>query len=127
MSATTLRIMCSAAAVGVLLGLLAACAKKEAPAVPAQQFGTPEEAAAALVNAAEKYDVPALKVILGSDGAALVESGDPVLDRNRATEFASEARTQQRLEIDSTKTTAVLSIGVKSGLVLYLLCAVRQA
>ena len=40
-----------------------------------------------------------------------MESGDPVLDRNRATEFAAEARTQQHLEYDSTKTSAVLSIG----------------
>lgn len=112
MSTGTLRITFSAGAFAVLLGLVAACGnKKEPPAVPPQQFGSPEEAAAALVDAAGKFDVKALNVILGSDGADLVESGDPVLDRNRATEFATQAQARQRLELDSTKTTAVIVIG----------------
>jgi Protein of unknown function (DUF2950) len=79
--------------------------------VPPQQFSSPEEAAAALVVAAEKFDVPALKTILGSDGAPIVESPDPVLDRKDAVAFAAQARTKQRIELDSTKTAAVLVVG----------------
>ncbi|MGH7585775.1 MAG: DUF2950 domain-containing protein, partial [Gemmatimonadales bacterium] len=68
--------------------------------------------AAALVAAAEAYDVGELKAILGSEGAALVETEDRVSDRNTAAAFAAEARAQQRLEFDSAGTRAVLSVGV---------------
>jgi hypothetical protein len=80
-------------------------------AVPPEQFGTPEEAAAAFVAAAEKYDVPALKKILGSDGDVLVSSGDSIRDRNDATAFAAQARTRQRVDLDSTKAIATLVVG----------------
>jgi hypothetical protein len=80
-------------------------------AVPPQQFGSPEEAAAALVTAAEGYDVPALKRILGSDGEVLVQSGDSIRDRNDATAFAAQARTRQRIDVDSAKAIATLIVG----------------
>ena len=105
-----------------VLGLLAGCgdakrsdsAGESAPpadTTPPREFATPESAAAALVTAAEKFDVPALKDILGGVGADLVESEDTVQDRRTATAFAAEARQKQRLELDSTKTVAVLSVG----------------
>ena len=105
-----------------VLGLLAGCgdakrsdsAGESAPpadTTPPREFATPESAAAALVTAAEKFDVPALKDILGGVGADLVESKDTVQDRRTATAFAAEARQKQRLEFDSTKSTAVLSVG----------------
>jgi hypothetical protein len=116
MSVPTLRIAHRIGAAATVLGLLAGCgdAKRLLPwkgSVAPQQFNGPEEAAAALVGAAETFDVAALKAILGSDGAALMESADPVLDRKNATAFAAEARTQQRLAFDSTKTVAMLSVG----------------
>jgi hypothetical protein len=95
----------------LLLAVLIGCAKKNPPPIPPQEFSSPEEAATALVNAAEKFDVATLKVILGSEGEPLVDSGDPVSDKNNAVAFAAEARTQQRIEMDSTKTTAVLIVG----------------
>jgi hypothetical protein len=105
-----------------VLGLLAGCgdakrsdsAGESAPpadTTPPREFATPESAAAALVTAAEKFDVPALKDILGGVGADLVESKDTVQDRRTTTAFAAEARQKQRLEFDSTKSTAVLSVG----------------
>ena len=105
-----------------VLGLLAGCgdakrsdsAGESAPpadTTPPREFATPESAAAALVTAAEKFDVPALKDILGGVGADLVESEDTVQDRRTATAFAAEARQKQRLEFDSTKSTAMLSVG----------------
>jgi hypothetical protein len=80
-------------------------------AVPPEQFGTPEEAAAALVMASEKWDVPALKTILGSDGEVLVQSGDSIRDRNDAMAFAAQARIRQRIDLDSTKATATFIVG----------------
>ena len=63
------------------------------PAKPVQKsFPTAKAAADALVAAAEKFDVEALKGILGPDGIDLVESEDAVQDRNDATAFASRAR-----------------------------------
>jgi hypothetical protein len=105
-----------------VLGLLAGCgdakssdsAGKSAPpadTTPPREFATPESAAAALIVAAEKFDVPALKAILGGQGADLVETEDTVQDRRTATAFAAEARQKQRLELDSTKSVAVLSVG----------------
>ena len=78
---------------------------------PPQLFASPESASAALLAAAEKFDVPALKTILGGRGVDLVESEDTVQDRRTATAFAAQAREKRRLQLDSTKTTAVLSVG----------------
>jgi hypothetical protein len=98
---TMRRVVAAAAALTVFIG----CKRKP------QEFGSAEEAAVALVIAAEKFDVPALKTILGTDGAALVASRDTVRDGTAARAFAAEARTQHRLEYDSAKTSAVLLVG----------------
>ena len=42
--------------------------KPAAPAAAQKTFATPEEAADALIAAAENFDGPALKAILGPDG-----------------------------------------------------------
>jgi len=94
-----------------LLFAFIGCAKKAPPPIPPQQFASPDEAVAALLAAAEPFDVPKLKVILGSDGESLVESGDPVSDKNHAAAFLAEAKAQQHIEVDSTQTSAVLVVG----------------
>lgn len=118
MSTLSMRTPFRLGAALLLGGLLAGCSKEKAPpsappapAVPGRQFATPEEAVAALVSAAEKFDVPELKSILGSDGEALVSSEDSVQDRNNSLAFAAQARAHQRLQYDSTHTSVVLSIG----------------
>jgi Protein of unknown function (DUF2950) len=122
MSSPTLRFARRLGAAAGIVGLLAGCgdtkgsasAGESAPpedTTPPRLFASPESAAAALVAAAEKFDVPELKAILGGGGADLVETEDTVLDRRTATAFAAEARQKQRIEYDSTKTTAVLSVG----------------
>jgi hypothetical protein len=125
MSSTALRFTRRLSAAAGILGLLAGCggdAKSSASSgesasaapedtTPPRLFTSPESAAAALVAAAEKFDVRELKAILGGGGADLVETEDTVLDRQNATAFAAEARKKQRIELDSTKTTAVLSVG----------------
>jgi hypothetical protein len=100
----------------VLCGLLAGCGdgKPAAPPMPERTFATAEAAATALVAAAERFDVPELKAMLGPEGEPLVASADTVADRNHAADFAAEARVQQRLDFDSARTSAVLSVGAES-------------
>jgi Protein of unknown function (DUF2950) len=122
MSSTTLRLARRLGTAAGALGLLAGCGDAKSSAssaespvaedtTPPRQFASPESAAAALVAAAEKFDVPELKAILGGGGAVLVETEDTVQDRTTVTAFAAEARQKQRLELDSTKSVAVLSVG----------------
>ena len=93
--------------VAVVLLALGACTKD----APQRRFDSPEEAATALIQAAERFDQPTLVEILGSEGKPLVSSKDSVQDRNRAGEFASEARAQHRVELDSSRTFATLLVG----------------
>jgi hypothetical protein len=77
---------------GVLV-LSSACATAPEPATPTQQtFTSAEAAAAALVAAAERFDVAAFKEILGPDGVDLIVTEDEVQDRNQATAWAALAR-----------------------------------
>jgi hypothetical protein len=102
--------------IALLLVTLGACDREsgrppETGTVQQRRFGSPEEAAAALVQAAERFDQPALVEILGNEGEPLVSSKDTVIDRKRAVEFATEARVRQSIELDSSGTTAILSVG----------------
>jgi hypothetical protein len=83
-----------------------------APAVRQKTFSSPEKAAKALVSAAERFDIPALKEILGPDGVDLVVTEDPVLDKNQSAAFAKEARKKMRVVRDpENPKLALLSIG----------------
>lgn len=76
---------------GALLLLPSAALAESEP--PAQKtFPSPQAAAEALVSAAETFDVPALKAILGPEGIDLVVTEDAVLDKIQATAFAATAR-----------------------------------
>jgi len=90
----------------------AACAS---PSTDSQKaFDTPEQAAEALILAAEQYDVQALKEMLGPDGVALVTTEDAVQDKNTNAAFAAEARQQTRVIRDSTDTkVARLFVGAE--------------
>lgn len=63
-------------------------------------FATPREAADALVQAADSFDLSALKEILGAEGEDLVSSEDPVQDKNRAAAFAAKAREKSSVTVD---------------------------
>ncbi len=116
MRTMTMRIPYRLGVAAALCGLLAGCGTKEGPAasVPERTFATAEEAVTALIAAAERFDVPELKAILGPEGEPLVASADTVADRNHAAAFVSEARVQQQLEFDSAGTSAVLSVGAEN-------------
>ena len=81
------------------------------PAVQ-KAFATPKQAAEALIQATETFDLPALKAILGPDGEDLVSSEDPVQDKNIAAAFAARAREQNQITIDPKNSKrAILSVG----------------
>jgi hypothetical protein len=83
-----------------------------APNAAPKGFATPQAAADALVNAAEKYDVPALEGIFGPGGKDIISSGEPALDRERVEQFAKQARAKMQVSLDpQSKTRAFISIG----------------
>lgn len=102
--------------VAVVLLAVGAC-KGESARPPAAEtvkprvFDSPEAAATALIQAAGKFDEPALVQILGSEGKPLVSSKDSVMDHKLAVDFAAEARAQHRIELDSSRTVATISVG----------------
>jgi hypothetical protein len=65
-----------------------------------KEFSTPKEAADSLVQAAESFDTPALKEILGPDSDDIISSEDPVMDKNRALAFAAKAKEKSSIQID---------------------------
>ena len=78
----------------------------------AQTFDTPQQAAEAMVAAASKFDVPALIRLVGPDGEDLVLTGEYAQDRERAKEFAAQARTKMRITVDpKAENRAFLLVG----------------
>ena len=77
-----------------------------------KQFNTPKEAADSLVQAAESFDVNALKEILGPDSTDIVSSEDPVADKNKAVAFAAKAKEKSNIGTDAKNPNrAILTVG----------------
>ena len=77
-----------------------------------KEFAKPPEAAEALIQAAETYDVPALLEILGPDSKDLVTTDDPVQDKTRAAEFARLGREKHVMVVDPKNANRVeLTVG----------------
>jgi hypothetical protein len=90
--------------------------KASASAVPTTTsvttFDTPQQAADALVEAAEKFDVVALSYIFGPGGEGVVFSGEFAQDRKHAADFAAEAREKKSVSVDpKSGTRAFLLVG----------------
>jgi hypothetical protein len=64
-------------------------------------FPTPQDAANALIAAAEKYDVPALLDIFGPAGKEFISSADTVDDKNNSVAFGNAARKSNEILVDS--------------------------
>jgi hypothetical protein len=85
-----------------------------APAAPAgaKMFDTPQQAADALIEAAENFDVAALTSIFGPDGNDIVFSGEFSQDRKHAADFAAQARQKKSVSVDpKIGTRAFLLVG----------------
>jgi hypothetical protein len=87
-----------------------------ASASAVKTFDTPQQAADALVSAAEQWDETALAQIFGPDGGDdIAFTGDTVQDRQRATDFAAEAREKKTVSVDTTRgNRAFLLVGNES-------------
>ena len=66
----------------------------------ARTFDSPQQAASALVDAADKFDVVMLTQIFGPDGDDIVFSGEYAQDRQHAANFAAEAREKKSVSVD---------------------------
>ena len=76
---------------------------KKAPATvlsPAK-YDTPDQAADALIVAADKFDVAALAQIFGPDGDDIVFSGEFPQDRKHAADFVAQAYEKKSVSVDS--------------------------
>jgi hypothetical protein len=75
-------------------------------------FATSDEAAAALIDAAERFDLPLLLQIMGPGGEDLVDTADAVQDKQRATLFAAKAREKTSVTpVPNSRNRAILSVG----------------
>src|ERR1700751_4485177 len=77
-----------------------ASAAASTPAAGVKSFETPQQAADALVVAAENFDENALAQIFGSGGNDIYLTGEYPQDRRRAAEFAAEAREKKTVSVD---------------------------
>jgi hypothetical protein len=81
------------------------------PTTP-RTFSSPQAAAEALIDAAERFDVTALEHIFGPAGKDIIQTGEPVRDREMAKQFAEQARTKMKVSVDpKTKNRAFISVG----------------
>jgi hypothetical protein len=96
----------SAAALAVTTAMLLHAAPNQ------QTFSTPQEAAQALVDAAEHNDAAALLKLFGPDGKDIVESGDVAEDKTHRAEFARLAHQKLQINPDpGASDTMILSVG----------------
>lgn len=78
----------------------------------ARSFKTADEAANALIEAAEKYDETALAEILGPDSYDIIHTGEPARDREVAQLFASQARVKNNVALQpKNMRRAFLNVG----------------
>jgi len=75
-------------------------------------FENPQQAAEALIQAADNYDVAALLEILGPDSNDFISTADPVNDKTVAATFVAKAHEKKVVSIDAkNKSRAILSVG----------------
>lgn len=73
-------------------------------------FASPEEAVKAFVEVLKAHNQKELRVILGSQGSALIQSGDPVVDKAEREKFAKLYDEQNRIQYEGTA-KAILHVG----------------
>jgi hypothetical protein len=101
-----------AVAVLSLLALGSAGHASASAAAAPRTFSSPKAAAEALIDAAEKFDVPALEQIFGAGGEDIIHTGEPARDQEIAKQFAEQARKKMDVSVDpKTKARAFISVG----------------
>jgi hypothetical protein len=109
------------ACAGLCTSLLSADQKPSATKAPSavtataasgKSFDSPQQAADALVDAAERFDEVALAQIFGPGGEDIAFSGEYAQDRKHAADFAAEAREKKSVSVDpKTGTRAYILVG----------------
>jgi Protein of unknown function (DUF2950) len=104
--------MCEPAvrALVALFILVAAVPAAHSHSAQQQDFASPGDAVQALVAAVQSNDRDALLGVLGNDVQPLIDSGDPVQDRNARERFLQAYRTGHTLDTNADGTTT-LQIG----------------
>jgi Protein of unknown function (DUF2950) len=83
-----------------------------APATAIKSFATPEQAADALVDAAERFDVAALSALFGPAIDDIILTGEPAQGRQRASDFVAKFREKESISLDpKNKARAFLLVG----------------
>lgn len=95
----------------LLLAFASAAFAQTTIATKAKSFPTAEDAANALVNAAENYDETELLQILGPDSYDIIHTGEPARDREVAKQFADQARVRMNVAQPKNSRRAFLNIG----------------
>ncbi len=81
-------------------------------ATKAKTFASAQDAANALIEAAEKYDEEGLKEILGPDSYDIIHTGEPARDKEVAQKFAEQARIKNNISLQpKNPRRAILEIG----------------
>jgi hypothetical protein len=80
-----------------------------------QSFDNPEQAAVALIDAAEKFDLDSLIRIFGPTNEDIVLTGEYAQDRERATDFVAQAHEKNSISLDpKNRNRAFLLVGNES-------------
>jgi hypothetical protein len=83
-----------------------------APAAGTKSFDTPQQAADALVEAAQKFDEDTIIQIFGPDGDDVVFTGEFAQDRRLASDFVAKAHEKKSVSVDpKTGNRAFLLVG----------------
>jgi hypothetical protein len=86
--------------------------QEEAQGGQQKQFDSADQAADALIQVAATSDLAGAKEILGPDSEDIINSEDPVMDKNRALAFANKAKEKKSVEIDKKDPNrAILVVG----------------
>ena len=105
-------LLAATAAVGGTTQRPATTTRRAAPTATVKTFDTPQQAAAALIAAADKFDVPALERLFGPSTKTVLLSDEPAQDRQRAAEFVEKAREKEGISIDpKNRARAILLVG----------------
>jgi len=101
------------ATAAMIVSMVTGCSHKPLPPAPPSFFSTPAQAGAALFEALQKDDQPALLAMFGPDGKEIVSSGDAVEDHNSRERFISSYSKMHRIGLDAENRTALI-IGVNN-------------
>jgi hypothetical protein len=71
-----------------------------APAQGVKTFATPQQAADALIDAAERFDEAAIAKLFGPEGEMVVLTGEYAQDLQLAREFSAQAREKRSVSVD---------------------------